>query len=210
MESRLHTYFFKIKAKVEIQQEKEKILKQKLEKYKENVFYTVGNPIHISTPSYFHTSVVINLRKNIPPKEIYESFSGQATDALKLFKTKDEALEYSRYLRKGSQFLEGTEVYQPAIFNVIYLGEIDKITMKEESLLINATQGHGNYDWQERTSSVTYFEAKRKDVIPQEGILMIQHQDRGNFVTHGPVFYDEYGARKENNFFRSIFRFNES
>ncbi|STX81233.1 Uncharacterised protein [Legionella busanensis] len=157
------------------------------EVYKKNIFYTVGNAIQISNPkrSFFN----MDYRKIISNKEIYESFFGINIQKVRLFNTEHEALEYSRSLRTGDQLLEGTEVYQPAIFKVIYLGNVDNTMFTNEDLIINRGHDSDATEWNERTTHIKYFATDRSHVIPVEGALKIHLSEIGQFQTHGPIDY---------------------
>ena len=171
-----------------------KEIDQLKDKYADNIFYTVGNPIHISNPKrgMLEFDLAIKHRDKIPNKEIYESFLGKNIEELRLFKNEEEALEYSRFLRKGDQLLEGTEVYQPAVFKVILLHPIDDVEWQKEKLFINKGSWSTCYDMTERASTVGCFEANRVNVIPLEGVLKIHCGDKGTFITHGPIGYDNF------------------
>lgn len=159
--------------------------------YKNNIFYTVGNPIQISDPnrSFFDMDLWMKHRDNISDKDIYESFLGKNINQLQLFKTEEEALEYSRFLRKGDQLLQGTEVYQPAVFKVIYLGDVNQADLRKEDLIINKGCWSTANEWCERRTQVSYMETDRKQVIPLEGVLKIHLSKLGEFKTHGPIDY---------------------
>jgi hypothetical protein len=167
-------------------------IEERKQKFKNNIFYTVGMPIHISNPKrgMFEFDLAMKHRNEIPNKEIHESFLGRNIDELKLFKTEEEALEYARFLRKGDQLLEGTEVYQPAIFKVIFLHPMNGIEWQKDKLYINKGSWSSCYDMTERESTVGYFETNRVNVIPLMGALKIHCGDKGQFIMHGPIDYD--------------------
>lgn len=162
----------------------------------EKFFYTVGLPIKIQTMGFFGPSP----RKKIPKEEIIESFSeNNFKENLKLFKTEDEALNYSRYLRNGMFFDNsklGEEITQPAIFKVLYL-ENTAITLNEETLIINQSVHIGNndlppeldpwYDEKERTAKVRYFKTSRDKVKPLTGQLKLQYGSKGNLLIHDSI-----------------------
>ncbi|WP_131781689.1 hypothetical protein [Legionella gresilensis] len=172
-------------------------------KYKFNVFYTVGNPIQFSdnTPSHYILDLYpqFTYRKNIPPAEIYDSFSGKNIENLRLFQNKENAYEYSRFLRTGSHLNNGEEAFQPAIFKVIYLKEVNLCSKKNENIIINPNCRSTRYDLNERSRNIEFFEAKRLDVIPLEGTLKIHLQEKEKFRDYGTVNYASF--KKENHYF---------
>lgn len=179
---------------------KEEIQRLK-KKYKDNIFYTVGNPIHVSNPkrsSFWDMDLWIKLRDVIPAEEIYASFLGKNIKTIRLFNIENEALEFSRFLRTGNQLLEGTEVYQPAVFKVIYLGDTNKINKISDDIIINPNTYSSVTEWNERTTQITYFETDRHQVIPLEGILKFHMMTLGNFMTYGPVDYSKFNYIEDN------------
>ncbi|MGQ3887398.1 F-box protein [Legionella sp. CNM-1927-20] len=180
-------------------------LKELANKYKSNIFYTVGSPIQFSenTSSHYILDLdpQIRYRKNIPLTEIYDSFSGKNIESIKLFAKEDEACEYSRFLRKGSHLNDGEEASQPAIFKVIYLSEINFLDKKQEKIIINHRQRSNTYDLNERTSDIEFFEAKRIDVIPLEGTLKIHYCEKGKFLDYGTINYSNFSLKQEENYF---------
>jgi hypothetical protein len=165
--------------------------------YKDNIYYTVGTPIQISNPHrriFFDMDLKMKNRNDIPHKEIFEAFiEDKMVDNLKLFKTEDHALEYSRSLRTGDQLLEGTEVFQPAVYKVIYIGKQPNDDKKqEEQLIINQGYWSPHYDWTERKTEVTYFHAKRYQVLPLEGNLKIHCGNINEYIIHGPIDYNNF------------------
>ena len=165
----------------------------------ENIFYTVGLPIEVQVINFWGPRP----RKNIPDKEITASFSKEiiGEKKLRLFKTEEEALEYSRSLRKGIGFYHmkpAEEVSQPAIFTVHYLGNASSIAMKNETLIINQKVVHlasdndlPESDEKERTFEVQYFEATRDEVIPLKGQLKLRYGSEGKLLIHKPVSYTD-------------------
>ncbi|GEM_PF-4526230 len=168
--------------------------------HKDNIFYTVGKPIHISNPkrTIFDMDAGTEYRKKIPNTEIYESFLGINIQTVRLFKTEHEALEYSRFLRTGDQLLEDTEVYQPAIFKVIYLRNLENIAEHNEAIVINQGRHSLASERNERIANITYFETHRSNVIPIEGVLKIHLYKIGEFKTHGPIDYSNLDFIEEN------------
>jgi hypothetical protein len=174
-------------------------------KYKDNVFYTVGKPIQISDSKRHFSDMLLWMkpRKEIPNKEIYESFLGKDIQKIRLFKTEHEALEYSRSLRTGNQLIEGTQVYQPAIFKVLYLDSVNDVPECSEDLVINPRCGGGSSDTEkndqfERTAHITYFEVSRSNVMALEGVLKFHLPEIGTFKTYGSVDYSNFDFGEKN------------
>ncbi|STX81521.1 Uncharacterised protein [Legionella busanensis] len=167
--------------------------------YKENVFYSVGNPIRITNPkpSFLEMNFGMNYRKIIPSREIHDSFSGLNIQKIKLFNTEYEALEYSRSLRTGDPLLEGTEVYQPGVFKVIYFGQVDNTMFINENLVINRGRSSDATEWNERTTNIKYFATDRSHVIPVEGALKIHLSDIGKFKVYGSIDYADLDFLEE-------------
>lgn len=169
-------------------------------KYKSNIYYTVGIPIQFSDNktrrAFFDTDLHTKYRNEIPLKEIYDSFTGHRIENIQLFKIEWEAYEYSRYLRTGDFFYDGNDSFQPAVFKVIYLSETNSET-KQENLIINSGCSCSAYDLNERTSKVEFFEVKRADVIPLEGTLKIQCWSKDAFRNYGIINYSNFKLTEE-------------
>ncbi|STX51315.1 Uncharacterised protein [Legionella busanensis] len=178
-------------------------LNELTDKYKSNIFYTVGNPIQFSDNTSSHYILDLfpqfTYRNKIPPIEIYNSFSVKNIESLRLFANEDDAYEYSRFLRTGSHLNNGEEAFQSAIFKVNYLKEVNRCSKRKETIIINPNCHSTIYDLNERSRDIEFFEAKRFDVIPLKGILKIHLQEKEKFRDYGTVNFSSF--KKENNYF---------
>lgn len=176
-------------------------LKTRINQTANQIFYTTGDPILISSPrstgnKIIHTlfgagydALFINFRQNISATEIKCSFPPKQ-EKIRLFETEAEALTYSRCLRiiDDSNTHNGEKVYQPAIFKIQYLDRLDNITNESKTLLINK---HNENDYFDRALivDVKYFEADKSAIIPCLGILKIELNEKGKFKEYSPVKY---------------------
>lgn len=168
-----------------------------LKQTENQVFFTVGKPILISSPrnvlnkifDFGYDLLWINFRKNIYPNEIKSSFINESEE-IKLFKHEEHALAYARSLRiiEDANSSKGEKVYQPAIFKVQYLGKLSLIRNNLETLLIDKHNESDYFDGQIKID-VEYFEVDQGDIIPLLGNLKIEHDQKGNFKEYPKVEY---------------------
>jgi hypothetical protein len=158
------------------------------EKNENDIYWTFGNPIAL-TKQYKGISLYNNKAK-IAERKIYVSFQEKNIETVKLFQTKAEALEYSRFLRTKPDVDSGIDVYQRAIFKVKYLGDNPPVWV-EKNLIINPGMLAQSYDFKERTTPVKFFEVDREKVKPLEASLVVQGAQAGDFKSYGSFTYTE-------------------
>lgn len=154
-------------------------------KYKDSIFYTVGQAIKISSPERFFLGVdaTFSKRKMITKKELYDSFRVKNNHQIRLFNIQEEAFYYANALRSGDQLFD-KDVSQPAVFKVIYLGKPNKINIQHTDIILDYGFCGPEMRWDERSMEVTFFEVDRDEVIPLTGKLKI-----GKFLTYAPIDY---------------------
>jgi hypothetical protein len=162
-----------------------------------NVFYTVGNPIRIT--NQFEGISFYNYRKAISKEEVYESFLKKNIETVKLFKTQDQALEYSRFLRTDPPVDSGIQVYQRAVFKVEYFGNTKGNWQKKDLVINPEFPSAMSYDLKKREVSVAFFEVNRSEIAPLEGQLKIHGMNQGDFYDFAHIIYDGDGFEKDAN-----------
>lgn len=165
------------------------------------LFYTVGNPILISSPRSVKDKFInkligvgydmlfLHFRQRISTAEIKASFPSQEVK-IKLFKSEQHAMAYSRSLRLMTDHdnYDGQKVYQPAIFKVQYLGKLKPEENKQETLIIYP-HDENDYFENELHIDVEYFETAKNTIIPHLGSLKIELNKQGIFKEYSSVHY---------------------
>lgn len=146
-----------------------KELKARINKYKENVFYTLGEQFFRVQPSFSLTPIHPVSIDSISDKSITESFQ-RRYNVCSLFKTEDQAIQVMNGALEYREFI-------PAIFKVIYLNPLSMLEFSNRKMVMKRWTGTSG-DLLEDCFDACFSIASCDDLLPLEAKLIAQDKMR--------------------------------
>jgi hypothetical protein len=138
---------------------------------KSDQYFSVGNPIVISSPS---GSAMTRMRNDFSNQEIECSFPKDGP--IKLFKTKQEAISYAKSVRDMLRSSINDElIRQPFVFEVSQVRNADQNKSVTETLTIFLLDDKDQATGPAKKQACTYLETHSSNVVPLRGYLCVQN-----------------------------------